>query len=340
MAEDDSLHDPTPYSELMTSIISRFKVEEVIQAAVNLIEYLTTLPFLIPASGLECPEIKVNLTSIDLRNLHYFVSYFVNRMFSSQDFLHGQLAQVRVVKIRLFSSEINLRVILSFKKVTDEEETHVVALYGTLLQNCFKLTEIVHSQEKDEKTEKFYRALNSKTNGIIEKVIGLLPATEFAQCITSLLENSIRNKNSDWLTNQSLEILCTRLRNNSSDSDYLLAMCILKQLEAVFISAKSVHSITLAAKATKLLAKSVAGSKPNDFRPILAVLPSVTETQFCAIGHTKESAFPSIVLCGAVLISEMKMAALRHLSWLLNLVLDAIPKLPQGGDFHHTYLIS
>ena len=216
----------------------------------------------------------------------------------------------------------------------------MVALYGTLLQNCFKLTEIVHSQEKDEKTEKFYRALNSKTNGIIEKVIGLLPATEFAQCITSLLENSIRNKNSDWLTNQSLEILCTRLRNNSSDSDYLLAMNILKQLEAVFISAKSVHSITLAAKATKLLAKSVAGSKPNDFRPILAVLPSVTETQFCAIGHTKESAFPSIVLCGAVLISEMKMAALRHLSWLLNLVLDAIPKLQQGGEFHHKYLIS
>ena len=110
MAEDDSLHDPTPYSELMTSIISRFKVEEVIQAAVNLIEYLTTLPFLIPASGLECPEIKVNLTSIDLRNLHYFVSYFVNRMFSSQDFLHGQLAQVRVVKIHLFSIEKNLRV--------------------------------------------------------------------------------------------------------------------------------------------------------------------------------------------------------------------------------------
>ena len=109
MAEDDSLHDPTPYSELMTSIISRFKVEEVIQAAVDLIEYLTTLPFSIPASGLECPEIKVNLTSIDLRNLHYFVSYFVNRMFSSQDFLHGQLAQVRVIKICSLS-EINLRI--------------------------------------------------------------------------------------------------------------------------------------------------------------------------------------------------------------------------------------
>ena len=99
---------------------------------------------------------------MDLRNLHYFVAYFVNRMFSSQDFLHGQVAQL-----------------------TDEEETRVVALYGELLQGCFKLTELVHGQEKDEKSEKFFRALNSKTNGIIEKVIGLLPATEFSQCITS-----------------------------------------------------------------------------------------------------------------------------------------------------------
>ena len=60
-AEDDSLHDPTPYSELMNSMISRFSVQEVIQAAVNLVEFLPSLPFAVPTHGLECAEIKVRV---------------------------------------------------------------------------------------------------------------------------------------------------------------------------------------------------------------------------------------------------------------------------------------
>ena len=55
------MHDPTPYSELMNSMISRFSVQEVIQAAVNLVEFLPSLPFAVPTHGLECAEIKVRV---------------------------------------------------------------------------------------------------------------------------------------------------------------------------------------------------------------------------------------------------------------------------------------
>ena len=56
-------------------------------------------------------------------------------------------------------------------------------------------------------------------------------------------------------------------------------MKILKQLEAVLVAAKSVHSITLAAKATKLLAKSVGAKKANNFRQ---------RWLFCGIYHPTE----------------------------------------------------
>ena len=61
-----------------------------------------------------------------------------------------------------------------------------------------------------------------------------MPPTEFAQCITGLIQNSLKN-DSDWLTTQSLEILCTRLRRNDDfDSDYLLAKSVLDQLSQSF----------------------------------------------------------------------------------------------------------
>jgi hypothetical protein len=86
---------------------------------------------------------------------------------------------------------------------------------------------------EDATNEKYFKALNGKINGVIEKILGLLPSTEFAQCITGLIENSLRNK-TDWLTTQSLEILCTRLRRHDDfESNDLLSKTVLDQLQAV-----------------------------------------------------------------------------------------------------------
>ena len=303
-AEDESIHDGSPYSDLMSSLIARFSVQQIIRASSLIVTFLTQLPFdKIEDDSISC-ELRGGMDSKSIRNLHYFITFFVNRLFSSHDFLRGQLAQI-----------------------TDEEEVAIVQLYRDLLQGCFSYTEVIQSFIiSDSANEKYFKALNGKVNGIIEKIIGLLPSTEFAQCITGLIQNSLRN-DSDWLTTQSLDILCTRLRRHDDfDSDYLLAKSVLDQLEAVLKSQKSVQSINLAAKAIKLLSKTIAKKRPTEFRKILSTLPDVLKGEACANVKSKDSAFGSVILCAAVLISELKMAALGDLNWAIEAIMDGLER--------------
>ena len=65
-------------------------------------------------------------------------------------------------------------------QITDVEQESIVQIYRILLEKSFSYTEAVQPRSG----EKIFRALASKVNGIIEKILGLLPCIEFAQCVT------------------------------------------------------------------------------------------------------------------------------------------------------------
>ena len=308
--EDDSLQDPSPFSDLMTSVNSRFPAQDVIKATAKVMDFMVGLPLEVEDDFFSA-ELRGKIDSHSMRNLHYFIGLFVNKLYSSHDFLHGQLA-----------------------RVTDEEDAQVVQLYRTLLQSCFSYTELIQAKLNEDESDKFFKAVNSKATSLIEKIIGLLPPTEFAQCMTSLLESSLTADGSDWLTTQSLEILCTRLRRQEElDSDYLMAKRVMTKLDAVLTADKSVQATNLAARAIKLLAKTTAAANPAPFRAVLGTLETVLrDSPHCSNIRAKDSAFGAVILCAAVLISELKMNALGSLNWSISAIISGLTSCANCSD--------
>ena len=98
------------------------------------------------------------------------------------------------------------------------------------------------------------------------------------------------------------------------------------KLSHVLKSQKSVQSINLAAKAIKLLAKTVSKDKPEPFRKILSNLPNVLKSGPCLNIRSKDSAYGAVILCAAVLISELKMGALGDLNWSIDAIIDGLTR--------------
>jgi hypothetical protein len=78
----------------MNSLVSRFSVNQVIQASSHITKFLTELPFVKEKQTDKNMEIRSEMDNISMRNLHYFIGFFLSKLFSSHDFLHGQLAQI------------------------------------------------------------------------------------------------------------------------------------------------------------------------------------------------------------------------------------------------------
>jgi hypothetical protein len=119
------------------------------------------------------------------------------------------------------------------------------------------------------------------------------------------LQNSLKTS-TDWLTLQSLEVLCTRLRRSSADeTETLIEAGILDHLTKVF-EQESVTCINLAAKSAKLLAKLAGDHHIKKFKGLMPSLKKLlTSSDKCEIG-IKDTAFGPVVLCCAVLVSKLK----------------------------------
>jgi len=156
--EDESLLDPSVYTELMSLLVKRFPVQTVLHAAVEILSFLRETGF--NSSDELALKTNTKLTPQRVLQLNFYLVSFLNRLFGSMDFLHTQLAQI-----------------------TDVEQESIVQIYRILLEKSFSYTEAVQPRSG----EKIFRALASKVNGIIEKILGLLPCVEFAQCITGKL---------------------------------------------------------------------------------------------------------------------------------------------------------
>ena len=274
--KDESILDPSVYTELMTLLVKRFPVEIVLQAAVEILSFLKETGF----DSSDELDLKMNtkLTSGRVMQVNFYLVSFLNRLFGSMDFLHTQLAQI-----------------------TDVEQESIIQIYRELLERSFAYTETVQPRQ----AEKTFKGLASKVNGIIEKILGLLPSVEFAQCVTGLLMNSLKTS-TDWLTLQSLEVLCTRLRRSDADeTETLIEAGILEHLAKVFEN-ESITCINLAAKSVKLLAKLSGEHQLKKFKALMPSLKKLlTASDKCQIGM-KESAFGPVVLCCAVLLARLK----------------------------------
>ena len=238
VSKDENIQDPSDFSELMHSLISRFSVREVIDATVRIAEYMTELKFEYKKEELRQSKLlDPEMTSPDITNLHFYLALFINRLYSSQDFLHGQLAMV-----------------------TEEEEMNLNESYGSLLQYLLSYTNSARSN----------RALFSKANSCIERVLSLLPPIEFAQCISNLIR-SAANEKQEWQLIQALEMLCARLKNqevqeNAELPEYEVDLMskILDDIGFVIKTVKLVGPLNLAMKAVKLVLKTCSVLLQND----------------------------------------------------------------------------
>ena len=104
------------------------------------------MPYILPfaISALLC---KI-LTHPPKLNLHYFINMFINGLYSSHDFLHGQLA-----------------------RITDEEEIDLNDSYGEFLTNMLLYTGRIQERILESGEEKLYRMLNSKVIAILDNDI-------------------------------------------------------------------------------------------------------------------------------------------------------------------------
>ena len=73
----------------------------------------------------------------------------------------------------------------------------------------------------------------------------------------------------------------------------------------------------------------MASQRPTAFRPILSLLPQVLKSSACQKISAKDSAYGSVILCTAVLISELKITALGDLNWALDAIMSG---LDASGD--------
>ena len=116
----DNNQDPTDYFDLMTSLIGRFSVREIIDSSVKMASYLSQIKFKMTPDDLKKDKIlDTNMTQDDIINFHYFINFFMYRLYSSHDFIHGQLA-----------------------RITEEEELNLNEAYGTLLNKLLQYTEV------------------------------------------------------------------------------------------------------------------------------------------------------------------------------------------------------
>ena len=116
----DNIQDPTDYFDLMTSLIGRFSVREIIDSSVKMASYLSQIKFKMTPDDLKKDKIlDTNMTQDDIINFHYFINFFMYRLYSSHDFIHGQLA-----------------------RITEEEELNLNEAYGTLLNKLLQYTEV------------------------------------------------------------------------------------------------------------------------------------------------------------------------------------------------------
>ena len=130
----DNIQDPTDYFDLMTSLIGRFSVREIIDSSVKMASYLSQIKFKMTPDDLKKDKIlDTNMTQDDIINFHYFINFFMYRLYSSHDFIHGQLA-----------------------RITEEEELNLNEAYGTLLNKLLQYTEV-----KFRENERYFRNIFS-----------------------------------------------------------------------------------------------------------------------------------------------------------------------------------
>ena len=304
----------------MVRLIGRFTVREIIDSTVKMAEYASTLKFELTKDQLKKdPALDPTMTAEHVTNLHYYIHYFLHSLYSSHDFLHGQLA-----------------------RITDEEELNLNDSYGALLEYMLAYTGRIQSkitESENDESSKRYRALGAKAAACIDRVLALLPPIEFAQIICGLVSNSVATKR-EWLLVQSLEMLCSRLRSKNQEQDEqaeaVLMETIMAELGEVLKSVEAVQPLTLALKAIKLITKSnpllAEGAKSS--RQMVSMLARMKTmlTQGQMPIRAKDSAYGSMVLAASVLVAELKLKALPHLTWVIDALLNGLATEPLGDQ--------
>ena len=131
-------------------------------------------------------------------------------------------------------------------------------------------------------------------------------------------------------------MLCSRLKRTdddvSSEEEYELVLMtmILEVLHNVMKSVTLTSALNLALKAVKLISKNTVNLAESEkaskiLVKMLARMKGMLENEEISTEvKAKDSVFGSLLLTGAVIISEVKLKALPHLTWVINQVIDGI----------------
>jgi len=133
-----------------------------------MVEYASSLKFDLTKEQLKAdPVLDPGMSAEQVANLHYYIYYFLHALYSSHDFLHGQLA-----------------------RITDEEELNLNDSYGALLEHVLEYTIPIQSKidkVTDDQIVKRYRHLRAEAAAAIDRVLALLPPIEFVSLSTCQL---------------------------------------------------------------------------------------------------------------------------------------------------------
>jgi len=285
-----------------------------------MVEYASSLKFDLTKEQLKAdPVLDPGMSAEQVANLHYYIYYFLHALYSSHDFLHGQLA-----------------------RITDEEELNLNDSYGALLEHMLEYTSRIQSkidEVTDDQIAKRYRVLGAKAAAAIDRVLALLPPIEFAQIICGLVSNSVKTRR-EWLLVQSLEMLCSRLRSQTKGGDdqgeCVLMETIMVELAEVLKQIDSVQPLNLAFKAIKLITKGSpllsVGEKSSRLMVSMLSRMKAMLAQGQVPIRQKDSIYGSLILTASVLVSELKLKALPHLTWVIDSLLAGLDSDPPGDQ--------
>ena len=131
-------------------------------------------------------------------------------------------------------------------------------------------------------------------------------------------------------------MLCSRLKRTdddvSSEEEYELVLMtmILEVLHNVMKTVTLTSALNLALKAVKLISKNTINLAESEkaskiLVKMLARMKSMLENdEISTEVKAKDSVFGSLLLTGAVIISEVKLKALPHLTWVIHQIIDGI----------------
>ncbi|XP_011505568.1 PREDICTED: HEAT repeat-containing protein 1 [Ceratosolen solmsi marchali] len=293
-------------SHFALSILQEFSVQKIIQVCVKLVNFLRELP-----TEIEEGEKNVNFhgnhifnvancSGKQLRHYKFIIVRFLISLLSRSDFIN-RIAQLNEADIEIL------------KPLYD---TLIVELV-MYIQNTLKNADI----HQGKPNGKYWKVMLHGLYDVLDLINNLLPNNIFITSITKLI-------NHEYLTvrRKALELLNTRIAQKKfTDEDYEDLILFIDPITKVLGGPhKCVNSEVEIIQQTalitlKLLAKLLASTHPNIFKPILDLATELVKKREGAV-------LSSAVLCVAELCSSMRIHAIQSLNKFMPAVIRLLDK--------------